>query len=319
MGKYIGKRILQAIPLVILISILTFTLIQLAPYDAVDSITTPDMSAEYIEALKEEYGLNDPIYRQYLAWAKKTLSGDFGYSIVTHSNIKEALSQRIPATMLIVIPSYLVALMIAVILGLIAGAKQGTLIDKIVDGFCSITMSTPTFWMGLIFLYIFSYKLNWLPSLGMYTTGQEKSVKDLVWHMFLPCVTLTIAFLPQMIRYVRSSTIGQLAEDYVSVQRTYGATEKNILFRHVLKNALLPLITLVGMSLPMLVTGAFVTESIFSWPGVGPYFLGAIRGFDYPIILVILILSSSLVIIGNLLADILYGLIDTRIKDLGNS
>ncbi len=319
MGKYIVKRILQAIPLVILISILTFTLIQMAPYDAVDSITTPDMSEEYIEALKDEYGLNDPIYVQYIAWVKKIASGDFGYSIVTHSNIKEALAQRIPATMLIVAPSYLIALIIAVVLGLLAGAKQGTLIDKIVDGFCSVTMSMPTFWMGLIFLYFFSYKLNLLPSLGMYTTGQEKSVQDLVKHMILPCTTLTIAFLPQMIRYVRSSTIGQLAEDYVSVQRTYGATETNILFRHVLKNALLPLITLIGMSLPMLVTGAFVTESIFSWPGVGPYFLGAIRGFDFPVILVILILSSSLVIIGNLLADILYGLIDTRIKDLGNS
>lgn len=318
MGKYIIKRILQAIPLVILISVLTFTLIQMAPYDAVDSIVTPDMSPEYIEALKDEYGLNDPIYVQYWAWSKKVLTGDFGYSIVTHSNIKEALSQRIPATMMIVGPSYFTALILAVILGLIAGAKNGSIVDKMIDGFCSFSMSMPTFWMGLILLYIFSYKLNLLPSLGMYTTGEEKSFIDLVRHMVLPFTTLTIAFLPQMIRYVRSSTIGQLAEDYVSVQKTYGATEKNILFRHVLKNALLPLITLVGMSLPTLVTGAFVTESIFSWPGVGPYFLGAIRGFDYPVILTILILSSSLVIIGNLLADILYSLIDTRIKDLGN-
>lgn len=318
MGKYILKRIMQAIPLVILISILTFTLIQLAPYDAIDSITTPDMSPEYIEALKDEYGLNDPIYIQYFTWAKKTLSGDFGYSIVTHSNIKEALSHRIPATMLIVAPSYILALFLAILLGLIAGANRGKFVDKLIDGFCSLAMSMPTFWLGMILLYFFSYKLNLLPSLGMYSTGQEKSLGDLIKHMILPCTTLTIAFLPQMIRYVRSSTIGQLSEDYVSVQKTYGATNKNILFRHVLKNALLPLITLVGMSLPMLVTGAFVTESIFSWPGVGPYFLGAIRGFDFPIILTILILSSSLVIIGNLLADILYSLIDTRIKDLGN-
>lgn len=316
MYRYVIKRVLQAVPLVILISIMTFGLIQLAPYDAVDAITTPDMSPEYIEAIKEANGLNKPIYIQYGIWAKKALSGDFGYSLVTHSNIKQALITRIPNTMLLVTPAYLMALIIAVVLGLLAGSNRGKIIDKVVDGFCSIAISAPSFWIGLLLIYAFSYKLNLFPSFGMYTPGPEPSFSDLLAHMVIPGTTLTIAFLPQMIRYVRSSTIGQLSEDYVMVQRSFGATEHEILFRHIFKNVLLPLVTLIGMSLPMLVTGAFVTESVFSWPGVGPYFLAAIRGFDYPVIMAILILSSSLVIIGNLLADLLYGLIDIRIKDM---
>jgi peptide/nickel transport system permease protein len=307
---------LQAVPLIILISIITFGLIQLAPYDAIDAITTPDMSLEYIEVLKEVNGLNEPIYIQYFIWAKKALSGDFGYSLVTHSNIKQALSDRIPNSMLLVVPSYIIALIIAVVLGLLAGSNRGRWIDRAVDGFCSIAISAPSFWVGLILIYLLSYKLNLFPSFGMYTPGSARTTSNLLAHMVVPGLTLVIALLPQMIRYVRSSTIGQLSEDYVMVQKAFGATSHNILFRHILKNVLLPLVTLVGMSLPMLVTGAFVTESVFSWPGVGPYFLAAIRGFDYPIIMSILALSSSLVIIGNLLADILYNLIDTRIKEM---
>ena len=274
------------------------------------------MSPQLIEALKEEHGLNRPVHQQYLIWLQKILSGDFGYSLITHSSIRQALAIRIPNTMILVLPAYLTSLIIAVVLGLFAGSRRGQWPDAVIDGFCSIAISAPSFWVGLIMIYFFSYKLNLFPSFGMYTPGAEPSTSDLLIHMVTPSATLTIAMLPQMIRYVRSSTIGQLSEDYVMVQRAFGAQSAEILFRHILKNVLLPLITLIGMSLPMLVTGAFVTESVFSWPGVGPYFLTAIRGLDYPVIMAILILSSSLVIIGNLLADILYGLIDVRIKDM---
>lgn len=316
MAKYILKRILGAIPLIILISILTFSLIQLAPYDAADTLITPEMSPAQIEARKAEFGLDKPVYIQYFAWAKNTLSGDFGYSIINHSDIGKAIADRLPATILIVLPAYLVALLLSIILGLTSGFYKGKLLDRIVDGMTSLIIAMPSFWVALLFIYFFSLKLGILPSIGMYTPGAEASLSDLIHHMILPCSTLTIAFLPQMVKYVRSSTIGQLSEDYVLVQKTYGATNKDILFKHVLKNALLPLITLIGMSLPTLVTGAFVTESIFAWPGVGPYFLSAINAFDYPVILTILILSSTMVILGNLLADVLYRLIDTRIKDI---
>jgi peptide/nickel transport system permease protein len=161
---------------------------------------------------------------------------------------------------------------------------------------------------------VFAYALGLLPVLGMHTLGQENSLADTLRHMVLPCSVLTITFLPETIRYVRSSVISQYREDYVLVQRAFGAARWEVLFRHVLKNALLPIITLVGMSLPMLVTGAFITESIFSWPGVGTYFLTAIQAFDYPVIMAVLLFSSALVIVGNLLADICYSLVDPRIR-----
>ncbi|WP_312469012.1 ABC transporter permease [Neobacillus sp.] len=317
MLKYIFKRIMGAIPLLIIISIICFGLIQLAPYDAVDAMTTPNMSAKTIELIKARYGLDQPAYMQYFYWIKGILSGEWGYSIVTHESISHNLSTRIPNTILLVLPAYILALILSIILGLFAGAKKGKLIDKIIDGYSSFGIAIPSFWLAMILVFIFGYSLNLFPILGMHTIGSEGSFPDLLSHIVLPCTVLTLSFLPELVRYVRSSTIGQLSEDYVMVQQAYGAGPTSILFRHVLRNVLLPIITIVGMSLPMLVTGAVVTETVFGWPGIGTYFVTAIRGFDYPIVMAIMLLSSSLVIIGNLVSDILYSIVDPRIKGMG--
>lgn len=314
--KYTVKRILQAIPLLVIISIICFTLIKLAPYDAVDSMTTPNMSAHTIALIKAKYGLDKPAYIQYFYWAKGILKGEFGYSIVTHQSIAVDLSSRIPATIVLVLPAYIMALVLAVVLGLMAGLNKGGWLDKIIDGFCSIGISIPSFWLAMILVYVLGYKLKLFPILGMHTIGREESTADFFKHFIMPFIVLTIAFLPELVRYIRSSTIGQLSEDYVMVQSAYGASNIEILFKHVFKNVLLPIVTIVGMALPMLVTGAFVTETVFGWPGVGPYFVKSIQGFDYPVVMAIMLLSSSLVIIGNLLSDILYCIIDPRIKEM---
>jgi peptide/nickel transport system permease protein len=316
-AKYILKRILQAIPLILIISIISFTLIQLAPYDAVDAMTNPRMPQETIDLIKAKYGFDKPIYVQYFLWLKGVLSGDFGYSIVNHESISSALSARLPATISLVLPAYLIALVIAITLGLIAGSNKNKLADKIIDSFCSVGIATPSFWFAMILIFIFGYKLAVLPILGMNTIGREDSFSDFLLHLIMPCTVLVSAYLPDLIRYVRSSTIGQVSEDYVMVQNAFGASKREILFKHVCKNVLLPIITKVGMALPMLVTGAMITETVFGWPGVGPYFVNAVRGLDYPVIMAILLMSSSLVIIGNLLSDILYCLIDPRIKEMG--
>ena len=302
--------------MLIIISIICFALIQMAPYDAIDSMTTPNMSQKTIELIKAKYGLDKPAYVQYYYWIKGVLHGDLGYSLVTHQSISQDLLSRIPNTIILVLPAYLLSLIVAIVLGLIAGAKKGKLLDKIIDGFSSIGIAIPSFWLAMIFIFIFGYKLGLFPILGMHTIGLEGSIADFFRHFVLPCVVLTIAFLPELIRYVRSSTIGQLTEDYVMVQEAYGASGGAILFKHVLRNALLPLVTIVGMSLPMLVTGAFVTETVFGWPGIGPYFVKAIQGFDYPVVMAIMLFSASLVILGNLLSDILYSIIDPRIKGM---
>lgn len=316
MGKYIVKRILQAIPLLLLITIICFALIQLAPYNAVDAMTTPKMPEETINLIKAKYGFDKPAYMQYLLWLKGLLRGEFGYSIVTHESISKDLAARLPATVTLVLPAYLISLVISIVLGLTAGANRNKLADKIIDGFCSIGIAVPSFWFAMIMIFIFGYKLAVLPILGMNTIGLEGSFSDFLLHFIMPCTVLVFAYLPELVRYVRASTIGQMSEEYVMVQNAFGAGKGEILFKHVSKNVLLPVITKIGMALPMLVTGAMITETVFGWPGVGPYFVNAVRGLDYPVIMAILVLSSSLVIIGNLFSDILYCLVDPRIKEM---
>ena len=298
MAKYIIKRILAAIPMVLIITVICFALMNLAPYDAIDAMTTPNMSPETVALIKAKYGYDQPVYIQYIRWLDGLINGNFGYSIVTHQSISADLAIRIPNTIKLILPAYLLAYVFAIILGLVAGSHKNKWADKLIDGICAIGIALPTF-------------------VGMHTIGQENSLIDYFRHFLMPFIALFLSFLPDATRYVRSSTITQYSEDYVMVQQAFGASKAEIMFKHVCKNVLLPIITKLGMALPMLVTGAIITETIFGWPGVGPYFVKAIQGMDYPIVMVILVLSSTLVILGNLLSDILYCLTDPRIKDLG--
>lgn len=302
--------------MLIIISMLCFTLIQLAPYNAVDALVTPRMSQTTVNLIKAKYGLDKPAYIQYFYWLSGVIHGQFGYSIVTHQSISSELVARIPATIIVALPAYMFSVLLAIIFGLIAGSHKDKWQDKIIDGLCSIGIAIPSFWLAMILIFIFGYKLMALPILGMHNIGSESSGVDFIRHYIMPFTVLTLAFVPDQTRYVRSSTIGQLSQDYVMLQDAFGASKFEILFKHVLKNVVLPIITKMGMALPMLVTGAVITETVFGWPGVGPYFVTAIKGLDYPVIMAILLLSSTLVILGNLLSDILYCITDPRIKEM---
>ena len=313
MLKYIVKRILQAIPLMIAITALCFVLIDLAPYDAVDALITDKMTKEQIAERREAYGLNDPVYVQYIRWVQNVCKGDLGYSLINKTNIAKDLKVKIPNTIKLVLPSYLTAYVLAIVLGLLAGYKKDGWLDKLINGMASIGLAVPTFWVALLVIYKFGCDLRWFPIIGMHSIGDD-SFGDFMMHFIMPYSVLVIGFLPDLVRYVRSSTITQLNEDYVLVQKAFGSSRIEILFKHVSQNVLLPLVTKLGMSLPMLVTGAVITETIFSWPGIGNYFVTAIRNMDYPIVMDVLLLSGSLVILGNLLADILCALVDPRIR-----
>lgn len=313
MAKYIARRLLVAIPLLLVITIIVFLLMRAAPYDAIDAMTNPRMSAETIAAIKAKYGYDQPVYVQYFSWLTGILHGDFGFSIVTKQSISEQLVVRIPNTILLVLPAYLTAYVTAIILGLVAGSHRGGRADHIIDGIASVLIAVPSFWLAMLLIFVFGYLLRWLPIVGMSTVG-DGSFVDVLRHYILPYITLTIAFLPDNVRYVRSSTITQMTQDYVMVQQAFGARRAELMFRHVVRNVLGPILTRLGMALPILVTGAIITETIFSWPGVGPYFMTAIKGMDYPVVMAVLILSSTLVILGNLLADILNALADPRIR-----
>lgn len=314
MIRYILKRILQAVPLLLVISFIVFTLIHLAPYDAIDAQITSNMSQEEINILREQSGLNKPFLIQYVDWLGQILSGNFGHSLVTHNSVGEEILAKIPNTISLVLPAYVTALVIAIVLGLLAAANKGKWQDKFIDAVASLGIATPSFWIAMIFIYVLGYQLNLFPIIGMHTIGKEGDFGDFLSHFIMPYLTLTIVFFAELTRYVRSSALSQTNEEYVVVQQAFQATKTQIFTRHIIKNVLIPVITQVGMSLPMLVTGAIITETVFSWPGIGPYITQATRALDYPIIMAVMLLSATLVIVGNLISDILYSIVDPRIR-----
>lgn len=314
MIRYILKRILQAVPLLLVISFIVFTLIHLAPYDAIDAQITSNMSQEEINILREQSGLNKPFLIQYVDWLGQILSGNFGHSLVTHNSVGEEILAKIPNTISLVLPAYVTALVIAIVLGLLAAANKGKWQDKFIDAVASLGIATPSFWIAMIFIYVLGYQLNLFPIIGMHTIGKEGDFGDFLSHFVMPYLTLTIVFFAELTRYVRSSALSQTNEEYVVVQQAFQATKTQIFTRHIIKNVLIPVITQVGMSLPMLVTGAIITETVFSWPGIGPYITQATRALDYPIIMAVMLLSATLVIVGNLISDILYSIVDPRIR-----
>lgn len=313
MRRFIVRRLLQTLPMLFFVSIACFVMVKAAPGDPVLSFVTPNMHAEDIERIRHNLGLDKPGYVQYFLWLKECLTGNLGYSLINHKPVLDQILERLPATAGLMGSAILLAVLIAIPLGLLAGANRNRWVDKLVNSLSYIGISIPLFWLAILLMYFFSIKLHWLPSMGMRTIGITSPL-DVIKHGILPCMVLAIGFLAVYVRYIRSSTISQLKEDYVQIQYAFGSGKKTILFRHVLKHVLLPIITLLGMSMGDLVTGAIVTETVFSWPGIGSLGMTAVRGMDYPVIMGITLFSSVMLIVGNLLADILYSFADPRIK-----
>ncbi|MBS4222927.1 ABC transporter permease [Lederbergia citrea] len=313
MKKVIAKRLLNAIPLLFMISIIAFLLIKMAPGDPVRSFVTPDMNPDDVERIRKSLGLDKPVHIQYFLWLQNILTGNFGYSIVSKRPVLEMIVERLPATMGLMGASLIVSLILAIPIGLYTAVKKNSLFDKFANFLSYIGISIPIFWFALMLIYLFSLKWNLLPSMGMRTVGVS-STWDVMKHGILPCSVLAFQNISVYMRYIRSSTIRQLDEDYVQIQYAYGATRDRILFHHVLRNVLLPIITIIGLSIPSLVGGAFITETVFSWPGLGLLGVTSIFSFDYPVIMAITLFSSIMLVIGNLVADILYSVVDPRIR-----
>lgn len=316
MNNVLVRRLAQLVPMLFFISLVSFLLVKLAPGDPVQAYITPRMSPEDIERIRHSLGLDKPMFMQYLLWLKNVLQGDLGYSLIYHRPVLTMIAERIPATLGLMGASLVLAIVLAIPLGLLAGAFKHRWLDHFLNMFAYIGISVPIFWFGILLITVFSVQLNWLPSMGMRTIGMEDSWLDVLRHGILPCIALTFYNLSNYVRYIRSNTITQLSADYVQTQLAYGATRRSILFRHVLKNVLLPVITLFGLSFGELVVGAYVTESVFSWPGMGLLGIQSITSLDYPLIMAMIMLSSMMLIIGNLLADMLYRVADPRIKAL---
>lgn len=313
MKEKIVKRLFNVIPMLFFISIISFLLMHMAPGDPIQAYVTPKMSAVDIERVRHNMGLDQPIYIQYFKWLINAVQGNLGYSLINHRPVATVIFDRIPNTILITLTALILSLIIAIPVGLISGYNKNSVLDNVLNVIAYIGISIPSFWFAMMLIYIFSLKLNLLPSIGMRTIGVDTTV-DLIKHMIMPVIVLSYYNVCVFTRYIRSSTIGQLNEDYVLTQYAYGASAKEVLFKHVFKNTLLPIITIFAMSLPQLVTGAFITETIFGWPGMGQLGVTAIFGYDYPVVMGITMISSVVLIIGNLIADILYQVVDPRIK-----
>jgi len=263
------RRLLQLVPMLFFISLVAFLLVKLAPGDPVAAYITPRMAPEDIERIRQSLGLDKPLVTQYFLWLKNIVQGDLGYSLIYHRPVLVMIGERIPATLGLMGASLLMAIILAIPLGLLAGAFKHRWLDHVLNLFAYIGISVPIFWFGILLITVFAVQLNWFPSMGMRTIGMEDNWLDVVRHGVLPCIALTFYNLSSYMRYIRSNTLSQLSADYVQTQLAYGATRSSILFRHVLKNVLLPVITLFGLSFGELVVGAYVTESVFSWPGMG--------------------------------------------------
>lgn len=244
------------------------------------------------------------------------MKGDFGISLANNTSVTEQIVKRLPATLQLMGAALILSLLLAIPLGLWSGYRKNTWIDNIISGISYIGMSIPSFWLGMVLIIVFAAKLHILPSSGMHSVG-NKSFLDTVKHMIMPCITLSLSNLAVFIRYIRSNTIGQLGEEYVLAAKAKGTTGGRLLKKHILKNTLLPIITLLGMNLASIVCGSFIIESVFGWPGIGTLAMTAIGVRDYPVIMAYVMLSGIILVIGNFIADILYAFADPRIKKEG--
>jgi peptide/nickel transport system permease protein len=313
MKKYIFKRVIQAVPMLFFISLVSYIIMNLAPGDPIQAFVTPKMSVEQVEIIRHNMGLDKPVMVRYFCWLKNILKGDFGYSLINHRPVIKEIGERIPATIGLMGISMIISVMLSIPLGMLSAVKKNKFIDNFITGISYIGISIPSFWFGMILITVLSLKLKLLPSIGMHTVGVD-SKWDVIKHGIMPCMVLAFPNIAVLTRYIRSNTISQLEEEYVITAVSKGLSKSRILFFHVLKNSIMPVITILGMSLPELVSGAFITETIFGWPGMGRFGINAVFNRNYSVIMAITMLTSILLILGNLLADILYCAVDPRIK-----
>ena len=314
MFQYIIRRLLIAIPVLLGVTVFNFFIINLAPGNPVDMYLNPDTTEADLEAKKEALGLNDPIYIQYFRWLGNLLQGDFGFSYTTYEPVMKIVLERVGPTLLLMSTALLIAYIIAIPIGILSATKQYSWIDYLTTTFSFLGVSIPSFFLGLGSIYVFALVLNILPTGGMFTLGSDGGFYDTFLHLIMPACILGVGIAGSTVRYVRSSMLEVLGQDYLRTARAKGLREFMVTNKHALKNALIPIITIMGMEIPVLIGGAVVTEQIFQWPGLGQLTIQSISSRDYPTLMAINFIAALAVLFSNLLADILYSVVDPRIK-----
>ncbi|MEN9324835.1 MAG: hypothetical protein RL414_589 [Actinomycetota bacterium] len=315
MVSYLIRRIAILVPMAFAISALIFFASRLSPIDPINALISPDAAADpaNLERLRQELGLNDHIVIQYFHWLKELAVGNFGYSIQSGQKISEILALRMPATLELVLSALILSTVLALTLGLLAGAHRGGIADKISRVLAVIGIAVPDFFIGLALLNVFAYHLGWLPTGQRLSPGQI-TFWDRLPHLILPVATLTIAMVAVLIRYTRNSVLDTLNRDFVKTARSKGVPEWKVLYSHVFRNSLGPVMVILAFRLPLLVGGSILVETVFQWPGIGSTVIAAVSASDFPVIMVISMIIAMVILVSSFLVDIVKSILDPRVR-----
>ncbi len=319
MRRFIIKRLMQSGLLIFLVLTITFFLLHFAPGDPMAKYyNRTGISPETVEMMRVKFGLDKPVGEQYIKWVASFIRGDFGFSIHYNRPVRDIIFEAIPNTLRLTIAALLLYIVIGISLGIFSAVKKDTLFDKVNTVIALFLYSIPSFWLSLMLIFLFSLKLGILPSshmqsIGMQGAGWFELLCDRARHLVMPAFVLGVASAAGMARYMRGSMLDVLREDYIRTARAKGLENKSVILKHAFRNAAIPVVTIIGLSIPFLLGGAVVVEKIFSWPGMGRLAVDAIYARDYPIVLAVNFVVGVMVILGNLMADIGYALLDPRI------
>ena len=323
MTTYIIRRLVQAIPIMLLLSVFLFAVVRLMPGGPLaQAERNPNVTTEQLAIMRVRLGLDQPLPVQYVKWIKAfVLEGDWGYSIKFRRPVADMIWERLPATLLLFGVSFFVTILIAIPVGVYSAIKAYSFFDNIITTLSFAGQSVPVYWFGLLLILVFYLKVQnpfgegpMFPAGGMYTIGKEENTLDLIWHLVLPVTATSVGWVAWYSRFLRSSMRDILNEDFIRTARAKGLSKRLVHFKHALRNALLPLVTLMALDLPTVFGGAVFIETIFAWPGMGRLFWDAARGRDYPVLLASVMIQAALILFFNLFADVLYGFLDPRIR-----
>jgi peptide/nickel transport system permease protein len=317
---YILKRLLQSIPLILFAMAINFVIIHAAPGDPITYLygASSDVSPEQMNKLREELGLNRPLSVQFLFYLRQLAKGDLGFSVINRRPVLDLLLERIPATLVLMTAAFIFSVVVGGLWGVMSAVKARTQVDYWVTIASLFGYSMPTFWLGLILIMIFSLHLGWFPTMGMVTLGAQRTgwsgVVDVLHHLVLPTITLGTFYLAIYARLIRASMLEILGQEFITTAWSKGLSARTVHYKHALRNALLPVITIAGLQLGFMFTGAVLTETIFAWPGMGGLTYQAILQRDYALLMGLFLMVSVCVILMNLFTDLLYSVVDPRIR-----
>ncbi len=317
MSTYVIRRLLLAIPILLGITLIDFTLVNLAPGDPITAMIDPaaPLNVGELEALKESLGLDQPFFVRYFLWLKEVASGNMGYSYVHNVPVLERIQNRLGPTLLLTISALTISVVVGIPLGLISALKQYSKLDYFLTFSAFAGISVPNFFLAMAGIYIFALKLDLLPPFGMISLRSNlPRAVDTAYHLILPATVLGFASMASLMRFARTSLLEVLDQDYITTARSKGLQQRRVLSTHALRNALIPLITVLGLRLPGLFGGSVIIETIFSWPGIGQLAIESITDRDYPQIMSLLLITAVLVLLANLLTDMIYAYVDPRIR-----